>query len=68
MDCRGNRRMAGRLRQQPVALPLDLASHAVVANLLGQVGDGLLQAHVESQPLAEVVPHLQEQCHFASHA
>ncbi len=50
------------------ASPLDLAGHAVVPDLLGQVGDGLLQAHVEAQPLAEVVPYLQKQGHLAPHA
>ena len=50
------------------ASPLNLAGHAVVPNLLSQVGDGLLQTHVEAQALAEVVPHLQEQGHFAPHA
>jgi hypothetical protein len=38
--------------------PLQAASQHVVAGLLRQHGDGLLQAHVEAQPLAHVVAHL----------
>ena len=63
--------MLHKLRKLAVvhrASPLNLAGHAVVPNLLSQVGDGLLQTHVEAQALAEVVPHLQEQGHFAPHA
>lgn len=48
-------------------ISLDVAGHAVVAALLGKVGDGLLQAHVEAQALTEVVAHLQEQRHLAAH-
>ena len=38
--------------------PLEGASQRVVTGLLRQDCDGLLQAHVEAQPLAHVVPHL----------
>ena len=53
---------------QETSAPLNLAGHAIVADLLGKVGDGLLQAHVEAQPLTEVVSHLQEQGYLAPHA
>ena len=55
------------VQYQKAHVPLDVAGHAVVATLLGEVGDGLLQAHVEAQALTEVVAHLQEQRHLAAH-
>ncbi len=56
------------LRLQQSRSPFKLAGEDVVAGLLLQGLNGLLQAHVEAQPLAHVVPHLDVQTQLALHA
>ena len=47
--------------------PLQAAGEDVVASLLRQHRDGLLQAHVEAQALAHVVAHLLVARHVPAH-
>ena len=55
------------LASRKLPAPLQAAGEDVVARLLAQDGNGLLQAHVEAQALAQVVPQLPELPQLAPH-